>query len=650
MDNFNITKFFRDQYLTEDRKAKEYIKSIEDKDEREAEKERMFGDTKKSEDRSKTKFKKSGEKAGFDMRGLKEVIKKTIKEYTSEYDPSTAKRNFFAASYNRPGDTERFRNYMEFLSKLKISGKTNMLGAVPYLQAEFNLEKKEAKDLLAYWMGSYRNPDLDESLNEDGKVDEIGMFNDPMSSGEFDHFSPKEPQSNKISKPRYIKDKNNPNFLRVFIDYPTPEGAAIALGKETMSGQTRRLGAAAAMQNMDKVAKDLKSKYNIEDIEITDMENGKIQLFAVSDDFIDKAYISVINPSTLNEMDMNDPVVMRARAARDEQPEPSRGGLDFEDVMYLRDEQKDLEDRIAQLYRDMEQEAEPEGGEVADRYGAELNKLEDKLYKVQKQIRDYDMNESLNEDESKAVRWFGNLKYYYEKGLSSPDLRDPADKDEYKKLAREFFSTISESLNESEDKWNAIDVSRKAEKEIDNKEWNKRTAEKLDMLKALNTAGKFKKDFDEERLQGWIDQNYSWEKLSQQFKSLNESLNPEVHRLVNGFVRKMADRYDYSLQDAVYAVIQVLKSQNYDGINEEVTKPEETKLKKISKELNKASKMHKGQSEKIAKIVSEEDVRALKEKLKGIDGKECWKGYKLSGTKKKNGKTVDNCVPMQENK
>ena len=58
----------------------------------------------------------------------------------------------------------------------------------------------------------------------------------------------------------------------------------------------------------------------------------------------------------VNEIDMNDPVVMRARASRDEQPEPTRGGLDFEDVMYLRDEQKDLEDRIAQLYRDMEQE------------------------------------------------------------------------------------------------------------------------------------------------------------------------------------------------------------------------------------------------------------------------------------------------------
>ena len=42
-------------------------------------------------------------------------------------------------------------------------------------------------------------------------------------------------------------------------------------------------------------------------------------------------------------------------------------------------------------------------------------------------------------------------------------------------------------------------------------------------------------------------------------------------------------------------------------------------------------------------------VKTLQEKLKGIDGKECWKGYKLSGTKKKGGKTVDNCVPMEEN-
>ena len=38
---------------------------------------------------------------------------------------------------------------------------------------------------------------------------------------------------------------------------------------------------------------------------------------------------------------------------------------------------------------------EPEGGDVADRYGSMLNKLEDKLYRVTKQVRDYDMNENV---------------------------------------------------------------------------------------------------------------------------------------------------------------------------------------------------------------------------------------------------------------
>ena len=32
------------------------------------------------------------------------------------------------------------------------------------------------------------------------------------------------------------------------------------------------------------------------------------------------------------------------------------------------------------------------------------------------------------------------------------------------------------------------------------------------------------------------------------------------------------------------------------------------------------------------------------EKMKGLDGKVCWEGYKQIGTKQKGGKTVDNCV------
>jgi hypothetical protein len=36
------------------------------------------------------------------------------------------------------------------------------------------------------------------------------------------------------------------------------------------------------------------------------------------------------------------------------------------------------------------------------------------------------------------------------------------------------------------------------------------------------------------------------------------------------------------------------------------------------------------------------------EKQKGVDGKACWKGYRRMGTKKKGGKTVDNCVKVSE--
>ena len=36
------------------------------------------------------------------------------------------------------------------------------------------------------------------------------------------------------------------------------------------------------------------------------------------------------------------------------------------------------------------------------------------------------------------------------------------------------------------------------------------------------------------------------------------------------------------------------------------------------------------------------------QKKKGLDGKACWKGYTLRGTKKKGGKTVDNCVKTKK--
>ena len=49
---------------------------------------------------------------------------------------------------------------------------------------------------------------------------------------------------------------------------------------------------------------------------------------------------------------------------------------------------------------------------------------------------------------------------------------------------------------------------------------------------------------------------------------LNENLNPEVSRKVDSFIKAMADRYDYTMQDAVYAIMAALKQRNYDGLGE----------------------------------------------------------------------------------
>ena len=84
---------------------------------------------------------------------------------------------------------------------------------------------------------------------------------------------------------------------------------------------------------------------------------------------------------------------------------PGRGNLDFNDILYLRGAVADLKDEIAQLYRDMEQEAEPEGGPMADMYGNLLNKAEEKLYRMQKQIADYDMNEGKQTEAELKDKW-----------------------------------------------------------------------------------------------------------------------------------------------------------------------------------------------------------------------------------------------------
>jgi len=217
-------------------------------------------------------------------------------------------------------------------------------------------------------------------------------------------------------------------------------------------------------------------EYDFKDIVKLLKVNG-ITAIGADDQLTEKQIMKLVDLVPLEEMDINDPVLMKMRAARaaDKQAEK-----DIDNIKRInpKSDRKSLttlkklgvlNKERERLMRDMEQEAEPEGGPIADKYGTQLNRIDKAIAKL---------------------TGTGSMTYNQAVGL-----------------------------NETTEKaWTAIDVSRKAEKEISNKEWNERTTKKLDMLKTLNNDGKFKKDFDEERLQGWVDQNYSWEKLSRQFK------------------------------------------------------------------------------------------------------------------------------------
>ena len=75
-------------------------------------------------------------------------------------------------------------------------------------------------------------------------------------------------------------------------------------------------------------------------------------------------------------------------------------------------------------------------------------------------------------------------------------------------------------------------------------------------------------------------------------------------------------------------------------------------LKALIKASNTSKKDLKTQLSKMKGVAQHQDgdyiSTPINEKKKGLDGKACWDGYKLQGTKMKNGKRVDNCVKMEE--
>jgi hypothetical protein len=48
-----------------------------------------------------------------------------------------------------------YADYFRFLDGLRDSGVTNMFGAAPYLEAEFDLDGQEAREVLSKWMSTF---------------------------------------------------------------------------------------------------------------------------------------------------------------------------------------------------------------------------------------------------------------------------------------------------------------------------------------------------------------------------------------------------------------------------------------------------------------------------------------------------------------
>jgi hypothetical protein len=49
--------------------------------------------------------------------------------------------------------------HLEYLDALRESGVTNMFGAGSYVENEFSVSRREARDILMYWMQTFGQPE-----------------------------------------------------------------------------------------------------------------------------------------------------------------------------------------------------------------------------------------------------------------------------------------------------------------------------------------------------------------------------------------------------------------------------------------------------------------------------------------------------------
>ena len=446
----------------------------------------------------------------------------------------------------------------------------------------------------------------------------------------------------------------------------------------------------------------LLSKKDLEEEFLTPNEMG--------DEAVEKESASGAFEESIKEDDLegNDPVLMRARAAKmraEKEKEAERmrdkkwGETDAKRTKYrygIQDELEDLLDRRDQLMIDMEQEAEPEGGPIADRYGAELEDLEIRIIDIKDELGQLELFESVNEGLSpetaaKAEKIKSTMigknrdKLFKAYGKDAEKVAHGRAINQAKKAAEK-----EESVNEdhdcekvhpgmTHDEW--LDQMTKDQIEHDRETLRRERGleeEIVDWPGEINYGGKKyiffqQKDgrvtYNHEKYKGdkltfgskkEMDDflgDYTAPKGGTQSSQFEESVNEEattdevisvLRRMQSEDARKMlmnAYREGHLTADSV---IRIAKSTGkiaevysekqrkwacaqddpkFDEMckdtaiskkkkmKEEVTDKEEGKLKKIEKELNKASKMHKSQADRIGKIVKETGLDKAKKNM-----------------------------------
>jgi hypothetical protein len=257
-----------------------------------------------------------------------------------------------------------------------------------------------------------------------------------------------------------------------------------------------------------------------------------------------KKYVSEPAPADMEdsimEADFNDPIAMKLRAAKMAKPQPApikqKPAIDNSAKI------KALEKERERIMFDMEQEAEPEGGPIADRYGVMLNRIDNAINKLRgsNQEKDVDISQAEIERRARMIK----------ENTSETTKRVGGKYVNYPEKGGERLGTFS-TKKAAQKQLAAIEISKQKKNE------------------ALDPVGKEDKDINND---GKVDSTDKYLKHRRDVISQNmtEATNPELTKYVNRFVGGLAKMYDYSTQDAVDAIMGVLRSQGWKGINEDL--------------------------------------------------------------------------------